>query len=170
MGYKELYLLGYNIVYQTTWRYIPEDTTIHFLFCWKKHISCNQITSSTWRNKLWHMGDWRYSFTILDLGTRQRWVVSFMPRSLNPWGKRAQYPLERRFCGPQSWSGRYGEEKSYPCQELNPGSPTHIQSLYWLSYPSSILLLRINKFWFLNCLHQNTKPFLKLWSPFSFPC
>jgi hypothetical protein len=25
-----------------------------------------------------HMGDWRYSSTILNLGTRWRWVVSFM--------------------------------------------------------------------------------------------
>jgi hypothetical protein len=34
------------------------------------------------------MREWRYSSTILDLGTRQRRVVSFTPRPLHP-GKRA---------------------------------------------------------------------------------
>jgi hypothetical protein len=44
-------------------------------------------------------GEWRYSFTILDLGNRQSWVDSFTFRPLHPLG------------GPQSLSGRYGEEK-----------------------------------------------------------
>jgi hypothetical protein len=30
------------------------------------------------------MGEWMYSSTIIDLGTRWRWVVSFMPRPLYP--------------------------------------------------------------------------------------
>jgi hypothetical protein len=30
------------------------------------------------------MGEWRYSSTILDLGTRWRWVVSYTPRPLYP--------------------------------------------------------------------------------------
>jgi hypothetical protein len=34
-----------------------------------------------------HMGKWRYSSTILDLGTRWRWVFSFTPLPLYPWGK-----------------------------------------------------------------------------------
>jgi hypothetical protein len=29
-------------------------------------------------------GEWRYSFTILDLGTRWRWVVSFSPGNFTP--------------------------------------------------------------------------------------
>jgi hypothetical protein len=58
---------------------------------------------------------------ILDLGTRQRSVVSFTPRPLylqrkNPW-----YPLDRRLSGPQSRSGRGGEEKnSQPPPEIEP--------------------------------------------------
>jgi hypothetical protein len=36
---------------------------------------------------------------IRDLGTRWRWVVSFMPRPLHP-----RYPLDRRLGGPQSRS------------------------------------------------------------------
>jgi hypothetical protein len=43
---------------------------------------------------------------ILDLGTRQRWVVSFTSWSLYPQGKSPSYPLDRRLGGPQSRSGR----------------------------------------------------------------
>jgi hypothetical protein len=53
------------------------------------------------------MGEWRYRSIILDLGTRWKWVVSFMPRPLNP-----RYPLDRVLGGHQSWSGRWGEEKN----------------------------------------------------------
>jgi hypothetical protein len=31
------------------------------------------------------MEEWNYNSTILDLGTRWRWVVSFKPRPLYPW-------------------------------------------------------------------------------------
>jgi hypothetical protein len=34
-----------------------------------------------------------------------------MPRPLYPRGKSTWYPLDRRLGGPQSWSGRFGEEK-----------------------------------------------------------
>jgi len=49
---------------------------------------------------------------ILDLDTRRRWVVSFMPQLLYPWGKSPYYPLDRRLGGPQSQSGCDGEEKN----------------------------------------------------------
>jgi hypothetical protein len=48
---------------------------------------------------------------ILDLGTSCRWVVSFTPRALYTQGKSPWYPLDRRLGGPQSRSGRGGEEK-----------------------------------------------------------
>jgi hypothetical protein len=38
-------------------------------------------------------------------------VVSFTPLPLYPWGKSSRYPLEKRLGGPQSQSGRHGEEK-----------------------------------------------------------
>jgi hypothetical protein len=58
---------------------------------------------------------------ILDLGTRWRWVASFTPRPLYPQGKNAWYSLVRRLSGPQSWSGRGGEEKnSQPVPGLKP--------------------------------------------------
>jgi hypothetical protein len=47
---------------------------------------------------------------ILDLGTRWRSVVSFMPWPLYLQRKSPWYPL-RRLGGPQSHSGHTGEEK-----------------------------------------------------------
>jgi hypothetical protein len=38
------------------------------------------------------MGEWRYRFTVLDLGTRWRWVVNFTPRLLYPPKKSPRYP------------------------------------------------------------------------------
>jgi hypothetical protein len=49
---------------------------------------------------------------ILDLGTRWRWVVSFTPQPLYPQGRSPWYPLDTRLGGPQSRSGRGGEEKN----------------------------------------------------------
>jgi hypothetical protein len=75
---------------------------------------------------------------ILDLGTRWRWVVGFMPQLLYPQGKSPWHPLDRRLGGPQSWSGHGGEEKnSQPVPGLAP--PTiqpiaqpYIIELSWL--------------------------------------
>jgi hypothetical protein len=50
--------------------------------------------------------------SFFDLGTRWRWVVSFTPRPLYPQGKSPWYPLDRGLGGPQSRSGRGGEEKN----------------------------------------------------------
>jgi hypothetical protein len=58
---------------------------------------------------------------ILYLGTRWRWVVSFMPRPLYLQGKSPMYPLDRRLGESQSRSGRGGEEKnSQPPPGLEP--------------------------------------------------
>jgi hypothetical protein len=54
-----------------------------------------------------HIGDWRYSCTILHLGTGWRWVVSFTLRPLYP-----PYPLYRILCGLQSRCGLCGKEKN----------------------------------------------------------
>jgi hypothetical protein len=57
---------------------------------------------------------------IIDLGARCTWwVVSFTPWPLYPQGKSPMYPLDRRLGGPQSLSGRGGEEKnSQPSQGI----------------------------------------------------
>jgi hypothetical protein len=47
---------------------------------------------------------------FLDLGTSWR-LVNFTSRPLYPRGKSPRYPLDRRFGGPQSRSGRFGEQK-----------------------------------------------------------
>jgi hypothetical protein len=69
-------------------------------------------------------------------------VVSFTPRPLYPRGKSPRNPLDRSLCEPQSRSGRRGEEKFLTLQrlELQPfRHPAHSQSLYRLSYPSSVI-------------------------------
>jgi hypothetical protein len=58
---------------------------------------------------------------ILDRGARWRWVVTFTPRPLYPQGKSPWYPSDGRLGGPQSRSGRGGEEKNFqPLQRLEP--------------------------------------------------
>jgi hypothetical protein len=62
---------------------------------------------------------------IINLNTRWKWMVSFTPRPLCTQGKSPWYPLDRRLGGPQSRSGRGGEEKN---SEPLPGLlPTIIQ-------------------------------------------
>jgi hypothetical protein len=58
------------------------------------------------------MGEWRYSSTIFDLGTRWSSVVSFVPRPLFQRGNSHRYPLDGRLGGPQSRSGCCGTEKN----------------------------------------------------------
>jgi hypothetical protein len=56
---------------------------------------------------------------ILDLDTRWRWVVSFRAWPLYFRSKSPSCPLDRKLGGPQSRSGRGGEEKnSQPLQGL----------------------------------------------------
>jgi hypothetical protein len=50
-----------------------------------------------------------------------------MPRQLYPYGKKPWYPLDRRLGGPQSSSGRGGEEKN--SQPLNGNNTKHYISL-----------------------------------------
>jgi len=51
--------------------------------------------------------------SVFHLGPRWRWLVSFTPRPLYPQGKSPWYPLDRRLGGPQSRSGRDGDEKNF---------------------------------------------------------
>jgi hypothetical protein len=82
------------------------------------------------------MAKWRYNTTILDIGTRWRWVVSFTPWPLYHQEKSNQYPLDRRLGGPQSRSRWCTVEKNVvalPRSESRPSSP----SLYQLKYRAS---------------------------------
>jgi hypothetical protein len=78
---------------------------------------------------------------ILDLGTSWRWVVSFTPRPLYPWGIRHRYSLDRRLRGPWNQSGRRMEENFLPLPGLELLTLDHlirIQSLYRLCHPKSL--------------------------------
>jgi len=46
-------------------------------------------------------------------------MVSFMPWLLHPQSKSSQYPLDRRMCAHQSWSGCGGEKKKVPAPLRN---------------------------------------------------
>jgi hypothetical protein len=72
---------------------------------------------------------------ILDLGTRLRWVVSFMPWPLFSQGKSPWYPLDR-LGGPQSRSGRGGEEKN---SQPPPGIESKYRRFKFLSQPEPLL-------------------------------
>jgi hypothetical protein len=56
--------------------------------------------------------EWRYSSTILDVGTRWRRTVSFTPLPLYLRGKSLRYLSDRRLGGPHSLSGHCGVEKT----------------------------------------------------------
>jgi hypothetical protein len=64
---------------------------------------------------------------ILDLCTRWKSAVSFTPRPLYPPGKSPWYPLDRRLGGPQSRSGRCGEEINFVSQRCT----TELSRLLW---------------------------------------
>jgi hypothetical protein len=58
------------------------------------------------------MGEWRYTSTILELGTSSKWLESFTPRPLHSRRKDLRYPIDRRLDVPQDLFGRCGEEKN----------------------------------------------------------
>jgi hypothetical protein len=103
------------------------------------------------------MRDGRIDPQLLDLGTRWRWVVSFTSLSLYPQGKNPQSPLDRRLDGPQSRSGRFGEN-FWPYRDSN-SDPSVLQPLasrysnYAITANVSIFILNSNKFrdvWYIH--------------------
>jgi hypothetical protein len=58
------------------------------------------------------MGEWRYSSTILDLSTRCRGVVSFMPRPLYPGEKAPSTHFIGGWVGPRAGLDAVGGEKN----------------------------------------------------------
>jgi hypothetical protein len=78
------------------WNCVSADSGIK-----KVKLSLCLIKHMQWRC----MGEWRYSSTILDLGTRWRWVVSFTTQPLCLW-----YLLGRILSGPHNYSLTHGAE------------------------------------------------------------
>jgi hypothetical protein len=73
------------------------------------------------------MGEWRYSSSIVDLGTRWRWVVSFTLREIGPgthW--------IGGWVGPRAGLDAVEKRQIFPRRESNPGRPAHSPSLYRL--------------------------------------
>jgi hypothetical protein len=85
---------------------------------------------------------------ILDLRTRWRWVVSFIPQLLYPQGKSPWYPLDRRLGGLQSSSGHGNEKNSQHLLGLKPPDyPAHSPLLYhWVILTLSMHYAKA-KFW-----------------------
>jgi hypothetical protein len=103
-----------------------------------------------------HMGDWRCSSTILNLGARWRWVVTFRPAAIFP-GKRVPgtYWVE-------GWVGLRAclntvekrREEVFPYRKLNPSCSTRSLLLYWLSYAGSQVMSRKSIFVVLYQCHE----------------
>jgi len=78
----------------------------------------------------------------INIGDRWRWVVSFTPQPLYPWGTDPRYPLNRRLSGPHSRSGHGEEKTSQPRRKSNPNCPA--RSLVAIpTEPSRLLLLGV---------------------------
>jgi hypothetical protein len=71
------------------------------------YIINKQLSSRPWRR----IGEWRYGSIILNVSTRWRWLVSFVPQPLYPRRKSLWYPLVLKWMGPS-----FGLER---CEEKN---------------------------------------------------
>jgi hypothetical protein len=88
---------------------------------------------------------------FLDLGTRGKWAVNFIPTPLEP-RKGTQYTLNRTLGGSQTWSGHFGGKKSLLLlPEIRPWTIQPIDySINQLSqrdkmqYLASLIMLRAN--------------------------
>jgi len=91
-----------------------------------KSCPCALIEHHAWR-RIGGVEVW--APRILDLGTR--WMVSFTLRPLHPQGKIPWYQLDRRLGGPQSRSGRGGEDKNFAASAgtRTPDHPTRSPAL-----------------------------------------
>jgi hypothetical protein len=83
------------------------------------------VLTMPWRR----MREWRCSFGIFYLCTRWTLMVSFTALPLYPRKKSAQYWLDRRLGGPESRSGRSGEEKNFLPLSVNQSSISLSSSL-----------------------------------------
>jgi hypothetical protein len=88
--------------------------------CWRWGLQCVwNINSMVWQNMV-------KKLSLCWISSKWRWVVSFRPWPLYPWGESSHYPLCRRLGGSQSPPGCGGKEQSpSPCWESNPGCPAH---------------------------------------------
>jgi hypothetical protein len=99
------------------------------------------MSTTSWRR----IGEWRYTSThsltsALDGG---EWSP-LHPGRFTPQGKSPWYPLDRRLGGPQSRSGRRGEEKiPSPRRESNPMTPIFQPVAHRLWFTVSVIIFSI---------------------------
>jgi hypothetical protein len=97
--------LGKYVCLASCWSAVP-TLRVH---CWWLQLRKHHAAVGKVKVKL-SQGEWIYRFT-LSWPRHYLWVISFTPLPLYPRGKSPRYPLDRRLGGPQSRSGRRGEEK-----------------------------------------------------------
>jgi hypothetical protein len=106
------YTFYYATTFMKPYTCIHRWSQPHFTEIPEVFLSCPcALTEHHIMKAYWGVDVWLHAF--FDLGTRWRRVVSFMSRPLYPQGKSPCYPLDRRLGGPQSMSGRGGEEKNF---------------------------------------------------------
>jgi hypothetical protein len=112
----KMFFLVFIVFLRLILRHQNYDFTCYSARVWRKclkDVKGKAVSVLNWLSTLpWRcMGEWRYSSIILELDTSWKWVVSFTTLPLYPRGKNPRYLLERRLGGPQSGSGRRGEQK-----------------------------------------------------------
>jgi len=93
----------------TDWAIVPTPNNINTINLLSKYQSIKGNGVATHIRKA-HRRSGGAAPLILNLDARWRWVVNFTPRSLYP-RERTLVPTDEKVVGPQSWSGRFGEEK-----------------------------------------------------------
>jgi hypothetical protein len=84
------------------------------------------------------MGEWRYSFTILELVSRWRWVVSFKPRPLTPREIISRKNWIGGWVGPDPVLTLWGREILAPAGDETPGvQPVALHHTDW-AIPTSL--------------------------------
>jgi hypothetical protein len=68
------------------------------------------------------MGEWRYSWNILDFGTRWKWVVSFTLLPCYPWGNRSRYPSDGSLGGLRGSLDPMEKREIWPLARIKPRS------------------------------------------------
>jgi hypothetical protein len=89
----------------------------------KKLIMLNYLSTATSR----HMGEWSYSSTILDLGTRRKWMVKFTLRPLYPQRKRLGINWIRGWVGPRTGLDAMEHKRSLALSGIE-----HRKTIPWL--------------------------------------
>jgi hypothetical protein len=80
-------------------------------------------------------------YDIYDLGTRCRWLASFILWLFCPQGNSLWYPLDRGWIGRRAILDLVVKTNVCPRLELNSGDPARTQLFYWLIYHGIAVIL-----------------------------